>query len=255
MEILLKRFSFLLLLLITCHSHADWWGGLDMGAYSWNPSPEGVIGNSDIDVNNDIHLNNQTMGVFWFAVEHLDTWYPNFRFEATTIDMVGNGTFADEKILRRAAFTGDVNSALSYHSYDLNAYYQAYDNFITLDLGVALRFFEGFIKIAREDGLLSEKANFSSAVPAAYAAMNIDIPLKGWYLGLIGNAGGYDRTLLTDVTAKLGWKYEFETLNYSHIGLELGYRQQAIKIHQIDDFNSDFDLSGGFAGVNFRWGF
>lgn len=234
---------------------ADWWGGVDVGAYSWNPSPEGVVGNSAIDVNNELQLNNQSQGAFWIAVEHIDTWYPSVRLDSTSMLLNGAGNIPEEKVLRNAAFDGPVVNEVSYNTNDLAAYYQAYDNFVTLDLGLAVRLVDGYVQIARQDGLLSEKASFDTLVPLLYSKMHIDMPLKGWYMDLIGAGITYDRTTITDLTGKIGWKREFEHLNYSHIGLELGYRQQKTKLHQIDNFNTDFDLGGGFLGLNIRLGF
>lgn len=242
-------------LLISSSTFADWWGGVDFGAYSWNPSPNGVVGRSNINTQTELNWDNQTQPVVWAAVEMLDAWYPNLRFEHSSIEMTGSGNLASEKILRNAAFDGPVLSGISYSTYDFNLYYQLYDNFITLDLGLALRVFDGYIAIAREDQRLGERANFLSVIPLGYAAVNIDMPLKGWYSGVVFNGGGFDRTLLTDVTWRLGWKYEFELINYSHIGLEAGFRQQNIELHQIDSLDTNFDVSGGFVGLNLRFGF
>lgn len=242
-------------LLIGQSAHADWWGGLDLGAYSWNPDPSGLVGNSAIDVNEELQLNNQTQGAFWVAIEHIDTWYPSLRLDSASILLNGTGNLTEERVLRNAAFDGAVVSEVSYSTNDLAAYYQAYDNFITLDLGVAVRLVDGYVQIARQDGLLSEKASFSTFLPMLYAKTHIDMPLKGWYTDVITAGITYDRTTIIDITGKMGWKREFEHLNYSHIGLEVGYRHQKTKLHQIDNFDTDFDLGGGFLGLNIRVGF
>jgi len=236
-------------------SHADWWGGVDLGYYHWNPSLTGTVGTSAIDTNDELNLDNQSHGVAWLAVEHFDVFYPNIRFEATSIALDGSGTIPTQKTLRRAAFDGPVTAELEYDQYDLTAYYQLYDNFWTLDAGITARLFEGFMLIRRTDGLLSERANFSNIAPLVFAKLHGDLPLKGWYADTLFNGITFDRTTLTDITAKIGWKHEFERLNYSHIGLELGYRHQKIALHEIDDFDTDFRLDGGFVGLNLRLGF
>ncbi len=251
----MQRFFLLITLLsLTPLSQADWLGGVDFGAYSWNPTIEGNLGNGGLDTQTELGLNNSSNTTAWIGIEYFGIgWLPNAKFETTSISSNGNGLINGNKNLQNISLSGSVNSHFDLDTNDISLYYEVLDNYLSLDLGLTLRHYEGEISVQQNVGTARETTRFDSLVPLAYLNAKIHLPLSGVYMGATFNGIQYDRSNVVDSTLRLG--YEYEISHFIYIAADIGYRRQQIELVNIDNFNTDTVLRGGFTGINMRLAF
>lgn len=235
--------------------------GVYGGVSVWNQTYDGSIRDlntsgllgSDIDLENDLGFGDENGNVIYVALEHPIPFIPNIKIQNTEIktdalsDTTGTITYGDLSFNS----TVDLNSKADLSHTDLTLYWQILDNWVSLDIGLTARFFDGFVSITGNTGSTIETAreDFDSAIPLIYGAARFDLPLSGLYAGLNANILGDGDNNFLDYQAVIGYEKKFATVGF---GLEAGYRSLELSLDDIDDIEADITIDGAFIGVFFH---
>ncbi len=218
--------------------------GLTAGAYSWQQNWEGKVqsGSDSIDLEDDFGYDDDRGNSLYVAFEHPIPLLPNIRVQNTDIEISETNT-----LTRTVNFEGKdysasetVDSQTDLSHTDVTLYYELLDNWISLDLGLTGRIFDGSVEV---NGSSSGSADFDLdfTLPMLFASARFDLPLTGLYALGEANAIGYSGDTITDMSVALG--YEIAV-----VGVELGYRSFDID-YEDDDEIVDISVDGYFLGV------
>ena len=162
---------------------------------------------------------------------------------------IGNpATSADNLSIGNITYPSGTTVATDFDlSYtDAALYYELLDNWLTLDLGVTLRKYSGYLKA--ESSGLSDNTDIDLALPLAYGHMQFDLPLTGFFAGFEGNYISYDGNDLADYSAKIGYSFD----SALDIGVEVGYRALTVNIDD-DEVQTNLDIKGPYAAAIFHF--
>ena len=255
---MLKKLIFTALLSVST-LYADTIGGeISLGIYSHTPSGSAsyslpLIGaGTSSDLEDTLYWSDAEDIMFKAYFEHPLPFIPNIKIAFSNLSYAGEGEVSD--------FTwggieiplqGDITSSLDLEIYDLTLYYELLDNWIEVDAGVTLRYFDGNIAVNSLTGFSSvsttvgtESTNFNAFIPMLYGKTRFNIPSTDISLQLEANAISY-----ADITF-----YDYElSARYTlmmGIGLEGGYK--AIHLDSDDltvGLRADMDFEGPYASI------
>ncbi len=240
---------------LTSSALADF-AGLGIGIGGFNHKESGWIqkDGNEIDLQNDLHFDSKTDGYIWAYVEHPVPLIPNIKIVASKLENNGEGKVS--KNIKYGDLIINVNgyekSSFELNQIDAIFYYEILDNFVNVDIGINIKYIDGSAEISALDPttfsiVKSEKKDFKFAVPMVYADARLDIPTTNLSVGLTANAITYDNSTFYDT--KIYLNYDIGV----GLGAEIGYRQEKLKIDDIDDIYSDIKIKGAYAGVYFRF--
>lgn len=249
----------LTLLLTASTLYADMIGGeISLGVYSHTPSgsasysvPLTGIG-TDADLEDTLYWSDAEDIMFKAYFEHPLPFIPNAKIAFSNLSHDGQGEVTD--------FTwggieiplqGDIASSLDLEMYDLTLYYELLDNWVEVDAGVTLRYFDGNIAVntlatlsSLSTTVTSEVTNFDLFIPMLYGKTRFNIPNTDISLQLEANAIGYEETTYYDY--ELSARY---TLAMG-LGLEGGYKSIHLDSEDLTDgLKADIDFSGFYTSV------
>ncbi len=214
----------------------------------WQQKLDGELrsGLSDVDVEDDLGMDDDTSVLAYFAFEHGVPALPNMRFEYADTALVG-----DERLARSIevngtefGFSEQVSTEIDLRQADGILYYQLLDNELSLDVGVAARFVDGNIAVASNSAVA--RADFKGALPMLYAGLRADLPGTKLWLGAQAQGLGYDGDELVDLQVRAGYQSD------SGLGTELGWRSMHLRLAQFDDLDqADIDISGPYLMLNY----
>ena len=225
--------------------YADTIGGeASLGIFNHSPDgyasytlPLGYSGTS-ADLVNTLGFS-ETQDVFLkLYIEHPLPILPNVKLAYTALSHGGNSDVTLFSWGDIVNFTGEVDSSLSLDMTDATLYYEISDNWVSLDLGLTLRYLSGNMAVNHE------ALSFSTFVPLLYAKTRFDFPLTDISLQLEANAVSY-----ADITS-----YDYElSARYTlamGIGLEAGYKAFHLDSNDLlDGFDANMDFSGPYAAA------
>ncbi|MDG1663452.1 MAG: TIGR04219 family outer membrane beta-barrel protein [Pseudomonadales bacterium] len=232
-------------------TQADSLLGLYGGISSWEQSYDGTIqdlditgGGDEIDFNNDLGLDEEKGNVIYIALEHGVPVFPNVKVQNTDIETVATGN--PSKTINYGGETFQVSDTITTDAdlshTDVTMYYQVLDNWLSLDIGVTVRLFDGFINITSEIGD-SASEDFNALVPLLYTKARFDLPLSGAYADIYANALGDGDNMFVDFQATIGYESSLGA------GVEIGFRSLDLELDDIDDVAIDLTIDGAFVGV------
>ena len=208
-------------------------------------------GGDPVSLENDLGLSGDSGNYFYVAIEHPIPLLPNIKVAhsdisesaANTLDKditFGGQTFPEGTYLRT-----DVDFT---HT-DFTFYYEVLDNWISLDLGLTARKFDGEI-VSQGSYLIfnetaEEKLDFTA--PLLYGMARFDLPITGLYVQADGNWIGAGGAQLFDVWGKVGYTFAFG------LGLEAGLRKLALELDDVDDLDADITLDGTYFAATFHF--
>ncbi len=231
---------------------ADLGGEIAVGA--WNHDPSGWIKYpnnlpdfiSKIDLDDDLNLDTETDLYLRAKLEHPIPILPNVRLGYTKTNTSGNGriekgfVFGD---IHLGAGT-DVYSEAELKNLDGTFYYQLVDTGVDLDLGLTVRYLDGYVMISDKTTGIKDTSDVDFVVPMLYANFRWPLPfLEGLSIGAEGNWVSYDGSALVDMQTDARY-----TLPMG-LGFEVGYRYQKVKLDDVDDTDADIDISGIYGGI------
>ena len=244
-----------LALSVTQQASADSIIGVFAGANAWQQDFDGFVSDqlagtpTEVDFQDDLGIDDNDSNVLYVALEHAIPLLPNFQLKQTNIEIEGANTL-DRQIeyggQTYTVSTSIVSEADLSHT-DVTAYYQVLDNYVSLDLGLTARFFDGFVEIQDSAGGNNGRVEFDSPVPLLYLNARADLPLTGTFVSLSGNALGDGDNSFMDIQGTVGWES-----NYG-LGVEAGYRIMDLELDDLDDVTAELTIDGAFAGLLYHF--
>lgn len=226
-------FSALCLSAVSSIAHADVIGIKgDIGL--WRSDYAGDIGSAATPVDS-LGYTDESNRFLHVSFEHPIPLIPNARLAYTDIN-AGRSVNWNE---------GSANSSIELTHVDGTAYYEILDNWVSLDLGLSLRVYDGRISLMTPE--TDESMKVDEVLPMAYALLEAELPFTGWSAGVEGNFTDFSDYQVVDYTLKL--RYLFDSL--VDFGVEFGYRNQAIDISQ--GMGADLTLDGPYAAFAFQF--
>ena len=244
-----RLFAFVLamLVLIGVPAQADTVFGIYAGVGAWQQNYGGDIasGGTAIDVEDDLRLGDDTTNFFYAALEHPISELPNLRLQYTELDLDQAATLTRDIDFNGIAFPvgTDIGTIVDVTQIDAAFYYEYLENWVSLDLGIAVRYLDGEVVISSADD--SSPVDFKGVLPLLYGKARVDLPLSGFWLGAEVSGGDLDGNRLIDGNLVVGWESPYR------IGIEAGWRRYQLELDNFDDVDSaEIEASGPFAAIN-----
>ena len=225
--------------------------GVSVGGGSWQASPEGDIGRTDINLESTLNLDEENNQFVFAAIEHSIPILPNIRLQHSEMEWNGDALVAAGTNLNGNPFvsTEQVAVFLDLTHTDATLYYEILDNVVDLDLGITARSFDGEASLI---GATQQEAIDLDAIgPLLYGRVGVDIPLTGLSAHVLANWINVDEFRLIDWAAEI--MYEFDLLPALDAGLILGYRSMLVELDELDDLQADASFEGYYFALQLRF--
>lgn len=223
---------------------------VEMGAGAWMQTPSGSASYNGTPTGSDtLDEKQKTSAYVWALVKHPLPVIPNLRLEYSTIEATGNPTAR----WGNYTFGATATSKLEISQYDIVPYYNILDNtfWITLDVGLDVKVINAkYTATEATVGTYENKANI--AIPMGYVRGRVEIPDTN--IGVEADAKyiSYESSVFSDVRAKID--YTFDMFPIVQPAIEVGYRQEVIKINVSSaDVQTDITFSGVYVGAMLRF--
>ncbi len=216
--------------------------GVEIGGVQWNPTISGDVQYSgkDIDLEKDLgYDDNIQSNYFWATLEHPVPFLPNAKIIHTSFNE--EAIQKTTVIFNDKTYSGDIKSEITFDQTDFILYYEILDNWVNLDLGLNVKYLDGVVTI--ED---SEKA-FDEYIPMLYAKGKFEFPFSGVSAGFDFSYISLDKNSFMDIKGELSYESSIG------LGVVLGYRVESLNIDDINDFSSDIDIEGAYAGLFYHF--
>ncbi len=246
-----KLFFISLLSLLPALSSADTLG-VRAGVTSWQYDISGTAryqsrsSSDDIDVNDDLGYDDDSLINGYIIFEHPVPVLPNVKISRTDIDTDANGVMNSTFTWGSITFPAStaVSSELKLDQTDIALYYRILDNVVSLDLGLNAKYIDMEATITDRSGFLgSETADVSGWVPMLYAGVGADLPLTGLAVSADGSAIAYQDSNFYDFTVRATYTTPW------FVGIDVGYRKMKLDLDDFDDSYADIEFDGPYAGA------
>ncbi|KZY41104.1 MULTISPECIES: TIGR04219 family outer membrane beta-barrel protein [unclassified Oleiphilus] len=224
-------------------AQADFIGGTVEASY-WYAGVGGdaSAGGATVDFEKDLGFEDDSFFELAASFEHPVPLIPNLKVRLTSLDQTESGniddTFDD--------VDGPVTTNLDLTHYDVIAYYEILDNWVSVDVGLDIKVFDGQLNV--EGDTESSTSTIDNFLPLPYAKAEVELPFTGMAFGAELSGISYSGNGIYDARARI-------RQNISLAFVELGYRTMAIKIDDIGsaDIEVDVDFSGVYlsTGLDF----
>ena len=223
---------------------------LELGTGAWLQNSSGsasynaTAGGTDTP---DSKLN--TNSYVWLLIKHPIPVLPNIRLEYSSIEATGNPTGTWEG----KSFSTGAKSTLDITQYDVIPYYNLLDNtaWTTIDLGVDAKIIQSRYT-ATQASVGTYEGKDSIVVPMGYLRARVEIPNSDVGIEADIKYVSYGSSSLSDFRAKVD--YTFSSMPLIKPAVELGYRQEMIKVDNSSvSVKTDLTFSGAYAGVMLRF--
>ncbi|MCH8106506.1 MAG: TIGR04219 family outer membrane beta-barrel protein, partial [Proteobacteria bacterium] len=127
--------------------------GLKLGATHWAPDLTGSFssGITTIDLVGDLGLDDPSSSSVQLILEHPIPLLPNIKYQRFKLESSGSNTPALGINFEGELFDGNVTSTFDLTHDDIVLYYEVLDNWISLDLGVDFKRFDGEVGLIDSD--------------------------------------------------------------------------------------------------------
>jgi outer membrane protein len=235
-------------LTISTFTHADTVMGLFAGGNIWHGSPNGSFEAGDnIDVDDFLNLEEKTSASVFAALEHPIPFLPNIKLSMTDYADETSLVFSQTKSFNGVNYTAGstVNTKVDLNFTDFTFYYEVLDNWLSLDLGLTVRQLDGEVTLA--SATETSTVEIDGAYPMGYVKAEIELPLTGFFVGGEIYALTFeDKGQTTDISLYAGYEAE------AGLGITAGYRQINFKFDDLNDLNSDIDITGPYVSLYFH---
>lgn len=222
--------------------------GIYAGAGVWQATIDGEIGVDDNPITTDeLGMEDENANYFYIALEHPVPVLPNIRLTHTTLENKGSATVSRNFTWDDQTFNADFATftSLDLSQTDITLYYEVLDNWVSLDLGISGKIFDGEALVRQPERNASERIDISGGLPMLYAMARFDLPFSGLYVAAKGNYIGYEDSTVSDFDAHLGYRFE----SVLDVGAELGYREFKLTLDDFEDANADLTFSGPYLNL------
>jgi len=236
--------------LATSSIQADTLLGIYAGAGHWQQNFAGELTSDPIsvDVEDDLVLDDDSNMVLYIAVEHALPILPNVRAQHLDVDTQGDNVLSRNIVFNGQSFavSDTVASDVSFTQSDAVMYYQILDNWVSLDVGMALSWVDGSIEVASSTERAA--ADFDEIVPMLYGKVRADLPFSGFWVGAEAQGLDYQDNSLLEFNAQVGWESD------TGFGFEAGYRAMELEFDEFDEVDrAGIDIKGPYAALNYHF--
>jgi outer membrane protein len=229
-----------LLALCASSAQADF-VGFKIGANYWEPELSGTIrgdtvGDTLIDVSGDLGLDDPTPSNLVLTLEHPIPILPNIRYQSLELDSTGSNDPAVDPIFNGTPLTGTINTTFDLSHDDIVLYYEVLDNWMSLDLGLDIKVFDG--EVALTHGGPSETVLIDETIPLLYLSARFDLPFNGFYIGADINGASSSDNSIEDTSLMLGYE------SGSGLGFEGGIKKFSLELNDVTDINTNLEYDG-----------
>lgn len=225
-------------------SFADTVLGLYVGAGVWQSDFSGDVGSIPIDLN-DLGVQEQDGNVLFVALEHPIPIIPNIRLQTLDLNYEQTAVVSQSFEFDDQIFTANdtIHSDFDLSHTDFTLYYEVLDNWVSLDLGLTGRVFDGYVFAeSLTTPSDSERIELDETIPLLYLNAQFELPLTGLYIAAGGNFVSYDGHSLRDYSLGLGYQTDGLVLDF---GIEAGIRKFTVELDNLDDeLNANIELDG-----------
>lgn len=224
--------------------------GLHVGAGQWQSDYSGSVGETSLSMS-ELGYNKITNNTFYVAFEHPIPLIPNLRFDGAVLQDDSQVTLSQDFQLDNVYHTAGntLQTKLDITQYDGTLYYEVLDNWVSLDLGLSVRKFDGKMQ-AISPGTPLDSADIDGYLPLLYSRAKIELPFTGLSIGAHAQGIEYSGDTVTDLSANIAYMFDTSVID---LGIELGYRQEKLELSDLDALNSDITLEGPYASVLFHF--
>jgi len=188
----------------------------------------------------------ETGNIFYFALEHPVPFLPNIKVQQNEIEGKVSGTNLSIGVDGMIHQINSSNKNDISHT-DVIFYYEILDNWLNLDLGMNIKYFDVSTIFYDQDKRIFHE-DIDEWIPMLYLKSEIDLPFTGFSAYGSVEALGTKSTDVTDI--EMGINYE----SSSGLGIALGYRNLEVDFVSNDimnnKINSKAKADGFFVGVN-----
>lgn len=233
----------LVTLLTLSQVHADMIGGeASLGFFNHDPSGNASYKGTSSSLEETFGFSEEQDLFLKAYLEHPFPLLPNVKLGYTTLSHDGSSSVDGFTWGDIVGFNGPIDSSLSLDMTDVTLYYEVLDNWVEVDAGLTLRYFNGDMGVSAVGAY--DNADFSIWAPLLYGKARFNVPVTDLSFQLEANAISY-----WDMTA-----YDYElSARYTlmmGIGIEAGYKSFHLDSDDlVDGFHADIDFSGPYAAA------
>lgn len=237
-----------LLFLHTTSASADFIG-FKIGVSQWTPDLSGDFnsGNDAIDLNNDLDLgvNDPAQTSLVLILEHPIPIIPNIKYQSFDLETTGTTTLDRDIQFNGQTFSKDsqVTSTFDLSHNDIVLYYEILDNWLSLDLGIDLKRFDGQVDI-NDNNITDNNIIVDETVPLLYISARFELPLTGFYAGVDNSSGGNsanDSSLLVGYETSVG------------LGIEGGIKTFSVTLDNVNNIDANVEYKGVYLNGFFHF--
>lgn len=206
-----------------------------------------TFGSNTIDAEDDLNFDNNSFFEIAATIEHPVPVLPNVRLKYSDLDQAETGSITTVfGTGSNQVSIGDVETNLDLSNMGLVLYYEILDNWISADVGLDIRKFNGQLEIASKTDSSVFKIDVDEVLPMAYVSAEFALPFTDMSAGAEVSAISYSGNSIHDAKIRI-------RQGFSLAFLELGYRTMGIKLDDLSDTDIDMDFSGVYisTGLDF----
>lgn len=167
-------------------------------------------------------------------MEHPIPVLPNIKYQRFDLETSGSKTLDRTIQFNDQTFnsTTQVTSTFDLSYDDIVLYYEVFDNWINLDLGIDLKRFDGRV------GINDNNIAIDETVPLLYISTRFDLPFTGFYAGAdlkhlsSGDNSANDSTFLIGYESSIG------------LGVEGGVKTFSLDLDNADNIDTNIEYEG-----------
>lgn len=238
----MKKYALALtVLLASTQSQADVLGA-GLGTGIWTSGPVGTVttNSNEFDVEKDTGLDASNNNYVWAYFNHPVPLIPNIRLESTQVTSSGNGS--QSVTFQGQTFNSDNQTDLNLNQVDVLLYWGVPLPIVDINYGFGAKQFTGDLTITDSNNN-RETTDLDGTVPVGYLAAIANIPSLPLSVSADIKTLG---SIYNDTTLKA--RYDITSFGLK-LGIEAGYRNQALKTDEMGDIDVDMKIDGYFAGV------
>ena len=239
-----------LLFLCITSARADF-VGLNIGANHWTPDLTGSfggnsIGDSTINLMSDLALDEPAPSNLVLIVEHPIPLLPNVKYQNFDLNSSGSSN-PGGLAFNGTNFPGAINSTFDLSHDDIVLYYELLDNWVSLDLGMDFKVFDGEVELS--DISSTESVLVDETVPLFYLSARFDLPFSGFYIGadINNNFSSTGDGSAEDSSIMLGYE------SGSGLGFEGGIKKFSLELDDVNNLNADLEYDGIYLNGYFHF--
>ncbi len=223
--------------------------GLYVGAGQWNLDYSGSIsqGTDVIDLTTDLGLTDDGQNHYYAAIEHPLPFLPNFKVQRQEASQSAVSTI--NRSFDYAGTTFSINDTVSTNldlgHTDFIVYYEILDNWVSLDLGINVKYFDGNINLSTSTDSVSDQLD--DYVPMLYGRAQFELPTTNFKVDFEASLLTTGSDSLSDLKAAIAYESDIG------LGAELGFKRINLEVDDLSDIAADVTFEGYYIDVTFHF--